>query len=417
MTVERIEQEHVQGELELRVDPPVVASMLQQFAVDARAAYTVAQSIAKTTFVPTSYKRRGGRGNYTYLEPEEVAQNVTAAFLAGAEIGLKPMQALQAINIIEGTPALSALAMRALVTAAGHEVWIHEQSLERQTMMVTMRGRRRGSDTVQEVTWTLGRARQAGLLEKDNWQKDPLAMLIARCSSALCRIIGADVLMGLAYSVEELGDEGPMDPEEVRELTGSSERGQGAAPASLQRKAAQVAAEPVVEPVVDAEVPELGEPVEPVVEHPEAEAEGCVVTHEDGRVCRRQAGHEGKHYFGPKGEAGGEPVEPVAPVAGEPVDDAPGPDSEPVVGEFVPTPEELAEQDADEPMFEQPTDEELAATYDAEAEERAKAAAAAAAQVEQVLSAPVEPAAQEPAAAQAQEGKGDGDDDPWADFR
>lgn len=410
MTVERVEQEQQGAELEVRREEPVgpmPASMLQQFAADARAAHLVAQSIARTTFVPTSYKKRG---RDTWLDPSEVASNVTAAFLAGAEIGLKPMQALQAINIIEGTPALSALAMRALVTAAGHEMWIHEQSVERATMYVTMRGRRRGSENVVEVTWTLGRARQAGLLEKQNWQKDPLAMLIARCTSALARLIGPDVIMGLAYSAEELGDEDELPEEEVRELTGSSRRGQGAAGGLQRRPAVQEAPEPAQEEAAAVqEAPDAAQ--EPSVPEPVEQAPvACTEVHADGRRCTRAVGHEGKHYFGPKNSAPAEAVEPVAPVAGEPVNDGPGPDSGAPVADFEPTAEERAEQE--EPLFVEPSDADLEAALEADRQ------AAAVAQVEQAIGGGEEPvvgelveeeppALVEPAA----------EDDPWADFQ
>lgn len=400
MTVERIEGGQELSS-ELLVAAPVPTSMLQQFAVDARAAYTVAQSVAKTTFVPTSYKRRGSkRDGFRYLEPDEVAQNVCAAFLAGAEIGLKPMQSLQAINIIEGQPALSALAMRALVQGAGHDIWIHEQSVERSTMLVTMRGRRAGSEHVTEVTWTLGRARQAGLLEKDNWQKDPFAMLVARASAALCRIIASDVLMGLAYSAEELGDEELGEDGSAADLPGVAQA-PSEAPA-LQRRQGPVQEPPTQAPELEAA--EVQEPVEVEV----ADLGTCEQLHEDGRRCQRQPGHEGKHYFGrvrgAESEAG--PVAPAGPAAATSGDVAPS------VGAFEPSEEELAGQEegpgeeGEPPLFPEPSDADLEAALEAD---RAAAAEAAEAAVEEPVEGEV---VEEPAAA-----GDDDDDDPWKDFQ
>ena len=68
------------------------SSALQRFNADGAAAMSIAVNLADTPFVPTSYKKRGER----WLERQEVAANVAAAWLAGEEIGLRPMQALQA---------------------------------------------------------------------------------------------------------------------------------------------------------------------------------------------------------------------------------------------------------------------------------------------------------------------------------
>jgi hypothetical protein len=55
--------------------------------------------------------------------------------------------------------------------------------------------------------WTIDRARAMGLTGKDNWKRQPEAMLIARASSEVCRLIAADVLLGVPYSAEEIEDE------------------------------------------------------------------------------------------------------------------------------------------------------------------------------------------------------------------
>jgi hypothetical protein len=87
-------------------------SALARWAADVQQVYLVAVSLAKTSFVPASMKGK----------PEEV----TAAILAGGEVGLQQMASLRSIDIIQGTPAMRALTMRGLVQAAGHEVWTKE---------------------------------------------------------------------------------------------------------------------------------------------------------------------------------------------------------------------------------------------------------------------------------------------------
>lgn len=167
----------------------VETSPLAQWANDARQAHAVASSLATTSFVP---KQMQGK-------PHEI----TGAILTGAELGLSPMSSIRSINLIQGTPALSALALRGLVQSRGHELWVESSTSER----VVMCGRRRGSEQVQKSTWTIDRAKRLGLTSKDNWTRQAEAMLVARATSELCRLIAADVIMGLPYSIEELADQ------------------------------------------------------------------------------------------------------------------------------------------------------------------------------------------------------------------
>ena len=164
---------------------------LAVFADTARAVHGIAQSLAPTAFVPTSMRNK----------PEEV----TGAILAGAELGLSPMAALASIDLIEGRPAVRANTMRGLLLAAGGEIEVVEANDTR----VIMRARLRPNRPWQEVTWTLDRAKKMGLATKSNWQKMPQAMMVARATSELVRLVAAHLLIGMPYSTEELGDE-PM---------------------------------------------------------------------------------------------------------------------------------------------------------------------------------------------------------------
>lgn len=153
----------------------------------------LAQQIADTDFVP-----RALRGN---------APAVAAVILHGRELGMGPMTALSQTHVIDGKPAISAEGQRALVVGAGHEIEFTELS----DAVATCRGRRAGSDRWLAVTWTLDRARAAGLLGRSSgWKNYPRAMLAARASAELCRLVFADVLHGTA-ATEEL--EQPEDDE------------------------------------------------------------------------------------------------------------------------------------------------------------------------------------------------------------
>jgi hypothetical protein len=161
-------------------------SELMQWVQDARQAALVAQSLAKTSFVPASLRGK----------PEDI----TAAILAGQELGLKPMATLKSIDVIQGTPALRAHAMRAIVQSHGHDIELVESTPE----LCRMRGRRKGSDNWQPVTWNLERAALMQLTGKAEWKKQPQTMLIARATGELCRLIASDVLHGMPYAAEEL---------------------------------------------------------------------------------------------------------------------------------------------------------------------------------------------------------------------
>lgn len=169
----------------------VELSRLGRWAMDAQQAHTVATALSKTAFVPKTFQGK----------PAEI----TAAILAGQELGIEPMAALRSINVIQGTPALSANALRALVQGKGHEVWIKESSATR----VVACAKRKGSDVEHRSNWTIERAQQMGLTGKDNWTRQPEAMLVARATSEVCRLVASDAILGMAYSIEELADEAP----------------------------------------------------------------------------------------------------------------------------------------------------------------------------------------------------------------
>lgn len=161
---------------------------LGEWAQSARAAHAIAQSLVQTSFVPAAFRGK----------PEEA----TAAILSGAEVGLQPMAALKSFDVIQGQAAPRALALRAIVQSFGHEMVLIESTNTR----CRMKGLRRGSSEWQSVTWTIDRAKDLQLTGKDNWKKQPAAMLVARATSELARLIAADAILGIGYTAEEVAD-------------------------------------------------------------------------------------------------------------------------------------------------------------------------------------------------------------------
>ncbi|MFE7868817.1 hypothetical protein ACFUYE_00495 [Micromonospora humida] len=163
---------------------------LAEWAVAADAAYRLAETLCSTQFAPAAYKGR--------------AQEATAAILAGAEVGLSPLASLRAFDSIQGTPAPKAITLRAIAQGLGHEVKILESTPER----AVVAGRRKGDTDWQTSTWDLDRARQMQLLGKDQWKRQPAAMLVARATAEVCRWIASDAIMGMPYTAEEIRDQG-----------------------------------------------------------------------------------------------------------------------------------------------------------------------------------------------------------------
>ena len=154
-------------------------------------AIELAKAVAGTDFVPKAMR-------------DNPAQ-ITAAVLYGDEVGLGPMQSLARISVIDGRPSLAAEAQRALILAAGHELWIEESTITR----CTVAGRRRDSDQTSRVTWTMDDAKRAKLDGKPNWRTYPRQMLLARASAELARAVFADAIGGLAATEELEDDEAP----------------------------------------------------------------------------------------------------------------------------------------------------------------------------------------------------------------
>ena len=216
---------------------------LLQFTRDLQLCYNFARSLVTTPFVPSQYQGNPG--------------HAAAAIMTARGVGiLDPMAALRSLDVIQGAPAFRANTLRALAQRDGHDIWVEEANSQR----VIMKGRRRGDDRIQESMWDMDRARAMGLTNKDNWKKQPQAMLTARATSELVRLIAADTVAGL-YSVEELSDgEQPAEAAPAVEAKPAAKR-------TMRRR--RVEPKPVEEPPAPAPDPE---PVAtPAPEEPTAE--------------------------------------------------------------------------------------------------------------------------------------------------
>ena len=219
-----------------QVDP--TGGRLLAWAKAASAANSLAKSLVKTDFVP---KKKEGNSSVAISEGD-----ATAMILMGDELGFTPLAALKSIYVVHGTPALYTRSMVALVLSRGHEIWTEESKND----SVTVCGQRKGSSHVETSTWTIKRATDAGYTSNAKYRTNPQEMLYAKAAAEIARKIGADVLMGIPYSVEEL---------ELEESTTTTlTRENGSETTKLARKIREPKEKPVIpSPPLDGEEEEL----------------------------------------------------------------------------------------------------------------------------------------------------------------
>lgn len=197
----REELAEVRAELEaIRNTPPAVQrripNSLDEWVLVVRDYNLLAQSLAKTDFVPKDFKGK----------PDQI----TATMMYGREIGLPPMTTLQNTHVIHGRVGMYAEQLRAMILAAGHEYEIEESTSDR----CVISGRRKGSERWQQHEYTMDRAKLSGLYaQNEQYRKRPTEMLLARASGIMAHAQFPDVIRGMG-AIEELeGVEGDGEPD------------------------------------------------------------------------------------------------------------------------------------------------------------------------------------------------------------
>ncbi len=153
-------------------------------------------------------------------------EDLLVVLLKGEELGLKYMQSLGSIDVIQGKARVSAELTVALVLQSGkakHFTLVHSDA--RKATYVTARA---GVDREIEMSYTIEEAAQAGLIGKDNWKQHPAAMLRARASQALARAVYPEVTLGLVtpdeademkQRLEAAIEEAPERPRTISDLS------------------------------------------------------------------------------------------------------------------------------------------------------------------------------------------------------
>lgn len=185
------------------------------------AAHKLATVLCNTSMVPATFRGK----------PDDGA----AAILYGAEVGLKPQQALQQVFVVHGQPAIYARTMVALLKAKGYTFTTVESTDQSVTVQgVSPRGEQETS------TWTIQRAKNAGYTSNKKYQTDPQAMLYAKAASEVARKLAPDVLLGIKYTAEDL----ELEPVKATATRMDTQRGADGVRAALEKKKAETEPEP-----------------------------------------------------------------------------------------------------------------------------------------------------------------------------
>lgn len=176
---------------------PVAAASAMPSPAEWQMIQGMAEALAQSSLVPGSYRGKPA--------------NIVLAALAGRPFGWEPTMSMRSFHIIDGSPSMRPETQLALVRQAGHSV-----TGETGPTGARVTGTRRDTGDTMTVSFTLEDAKRAGLLgRKGPWQQFPQSMCWARALSQLCRMLFPDVLLGAAYTPEELGAEVNEDGEVI----------------------------------------------------------------------------------------------------------------------------------------------------------------------------------------------------------
>lgn len=189
--------------------------------------------------------------------------DVLMTIMTGRELGLGPMQAIRAIDVIKGKPSLKAEAMVALVRAR-KDVCAYLKCDSSDATKATWSTQRVGDPTPTVLSWTMEQSKTAGLATSDMYRKYPDAMLRWRAASMLVKLVYSDIVLGL-YTPEELTD-GRADERDVTPAPAKGEAIDTTATVSAAKEAVKAKRKLNV---VDVAAPAPSAPFVPDAETPE----------------------------------------------------------------------------------------------------------------------------------------------------
>jgi len=159
-------------------------------------AYRYASAIVKSGFAPSCFKT-----------PEAVM----VAVQYGAEVGLKPMQALQSISVVNGRPGLWGKALPGIVLQHGilekFDEWTEGDG---ESLVAVCKVKRKGMESERIEKFGVADAKKASLWGKSGpWSQYPKDMLRYKARARAFNALFADVLCGLPV-LEDIQDVPPV---------------------------------------------------------------------------------------------------------------------------------------------------------------------------------------------------------------
>lgn len=131
-------------------------------------------------------------------------EQVIFTIMAGKELGMGPMWAVQNLQIVDGKVSAKAEAMMALVfkNCPGAQI----DFIQNDAAACRLEASRPGCKP-QPFGFSMDDAKLARLDGKDNWKKYPRAMLRSRAVSEMCRALFPEAIAGISsYTPEEIED-------------------------------------------------------------------------------------------------------------------------------------------------------------------------------------------------------------------
>lgn len=160
-------------------------------------ARSMALELSKSTMIPTAYQN-----NFA---------NCLVALEMANRTNQSPLQVMQSLDVIKGTPAWRGKALIAMINSSHkydedlrYEYLIDEKTKE---IIGCYAWTTKNGTVIKGTPYTMAMAEKAGLLKKDNsyWMKEPELMLTYRAVSRFASLNCPEISLGL-YTTEEVMD-------------------------------------------------------------------------------------------------------------------------------------------------------------------------------------------------------------------
>ncbi|MCR4313317.1 MAG: hypothetical protein NUV58_03650, partial [Candidatus Roizmanbacteria bacterium] len=164
---------------------------------EAPVTYDMIKMIASTAFVPAALRNN--------------VPAIIAAIKTGQELGIGPMTAMRAIDVIDGNPTPSAELLNAMIRQAGHRIRVVEFTKTKVSAFFIRSDLHEGEDPFfleltlddfKDVTYRKD-GKEVRLIDKPAWRHYSAQMLWARLVTTGARIEFPDVTLRLGYLADE----------------------------------------------------------------------------------------------------------------------------------------------------------------------------------------------------------------------